>query len=135
MFIQKGKKKLASKHINKALLMIKYEYKITPLLLFLEMLEILKPVFRLRKYIVRRTVVKQYPYIAKASRRYMVAVRWVKDEIVNSYNKDSSIEPLYLRVFSKLSSFKVKSRKHPLLKIANRQLREVLKNQGNMRFN
>jgi len=75
MFIQKGQKKLASRNVNKAFLMLKYEYKVTPLLMYLEVLELLKPAFRLRKYIVRRTTVKEYPYIVKHSRRYATAVR------------------------------------------------------------
>jgi len=45
-----------------------------PVLIILEMLERLKPTFRLRKYIVKRTIVKEYPFVAKESRRYMVAV-------------------------------------------------------------
>jgi ribosomal protein S7 len=75
MFIRKGKKKLVINQINKALIMFKYEFSETPLLFYLEILEKLKPTFRLRKYIVRRTTIKEYPFIARHSRRYMTAVR------------------------------------------------------------
>jgi len=74
MFVKEGRKKTAAKHIYKALLQIKYEYREIPVLTLFEVLEKLKPTFRLRQYVVRRTQIKEYPYVAKESRRYMLAL-------------------------------------------------------------
>ena len=56
MFITQGKKKTATRHFYKALVQLKYQLNRSPALLVLELLEKLKPTFKLRKLVIKRTV-------------------------------------------------------------------------------
>lgn len=135
MFVKKGKKKTAAKHLYKALLYAKLQLGSMPMLLLLELLERLKPTFRLRKYVVRRTQLKEYPHVARASRRYMMSVRWLADEIVSEYNPAFSQEPFFLRLSNKFVNFYSNPKKHSLTKTRNKHEKTTVKTQFNMRFN
>jgi hypothetical protein len=42
--------------------------------MLLEILDKIKPTFRLRNYIVRRTIIKEYPVVAMRSRQLILAI-------------------------------------------------------------
>lgn len=69
-----GKKKIVAKHFYKAAAMIKLSLGTSPLLLLLETLDKIKPSFRLRNYIVRRTIIKEYPIVVLRPRQLILAV-------------------------------------------------------------
>jgi len=133
MFITDGKKKTVTKHLHKALIQLKYSFHEMPILIILELLERLKPTFRLRKYIVKRTIIKEYPFVAKESRRYMVALHWVTDEIKIEH-KSFSIEPFFNRIYLKIGSFKNNPRKNSLIKTRDKNEKHIIDSQFNMRY-
>lgn len=54
--------------------MLKLSLGISPLLLLLETLDKVKPNLRLRNYIVRRTIIKEYPIVVLRPRQLILAV-------------------------------------------------------------
>jgi len=74
MLLVQGKKKVATKHIHRSLVVIKYARTTNPLLLLLEIIDKIKPSFRLRNYIVRRVQVKEYPIVTFRSRQLIIAL-------------------------------------------------------------
>lgn len=159
MFIRSGKKKLANNIINKCLLLLKYEYKQSPLLIFLEMLETLKPLFALRKYKARRTELREYPYIASNEQRYRVVLGWIKNDImykkmkeeIPNYNKKRKKRkrkstkkrkfnnvisvPFYKQLFNRIVMFKNNRYKDVLINMRNATMLKSVKLQNNRRFN
>jgi hypothetical protein len=69
-----GGKKTVEKQVYSALQSIKYATAVNPLLLYLETLDKIKPIFRLRNYIVRRVIIKEYPIVVLRPRRLILAV-------------------------------------------------------------
>ena len=54
--------------------LLKFSLAVSPLLIFLETLDKIKPNFRLRNYIVRRTIIKEYPIVVLRPRQLILAV-------------------------------------------------------------
>jgi len=72
--LQRGKKKIISKHMYRAFSVLKYTFLTNPLIVLLETLDKIKPNFRLRNYIVRRVIIKEYPIVTLRPRQYILAV-------------------------------------------------------------
>jgi len=73
--VRSGNRKKMIKKVYKAFVVFKFKFKIAPLLFFLEMIDVIKPVFLLRNYKVRRTMIQQYPAIVSKSLLYGLATR------------------------------------------------------------
>jgi hypothetical protein len=71
---REGKKKTAAKHFYKAITILKLTLGNSPLLLLLETLDKIKPNFRLRNRIARRSVIKEYPILVLRPRQLILAV-------------------------------------------------------------
>ena len=69
-----GQKKVAARQVYASLNSLKYSIGDNPLLIFLETLDKIKPTFRLRNYIVRRVIIKEYPIVVLRPRRLILAV-------------------------------------------------------------
>ena len=69
-----GKRKIVSKQVYKAFTLVKLVTGESPMILFLEILEQIKPLFRLRNYIVRRVIIKEFPIVVLRPRRLILAV-------------------------------------------------------------
>ncbi len=69
-----GKRKTVARHFYKAAAVLKLSLGSNPLLLLLEILDKIKPTFRLRNYIVRRTIIKEYPIVVLRPRQLILAV-------------------------------------------------------------
>jgi hypothetical protein len=75
MLLRKGNKKIVAKHVYQAFAFLKYALNSSPLIILLEILDKIKPTFRLRNYIVRRVIIKEYPTVAYRSRLILIAMR------------------------------------------------------------
>lgn len=135
MFIIKGKKKTAARHMYQAFAQLKYSLREMPLLVLLEILEKLKPTFRLRKYIRKRNIIKEYPFVAKQSRRYIMVIQWLKHELNSEYKSASSTEIFSNRIYNKLYAFRMNPRKHSLTKTKLKHERYSVDSQFNIRYN
>jgi ribosomal protein S7 len=108
MFMREGKKKRTMWSIYKALLLLKFQYNKSPLLILYEILESVKPIFLLRKYKRgrRSKVLNLYPYVASNTKRYLKALQWLHDDLevrkkkrktINNMKKKMGDKALILR--------------------------------------
>lgn len=75
MLTRSGNKKTSAREVYRAFAIVKYSLGYNPLLLFLETLDKIKPFLRLRNYIVRRVIIKEYPIVSSRSRQFLVALQ------------------------------------------------------------
>ncbi len=75
MFTKNGKRKKAAKHVYTAILILSYIYNISPALLLEESVVKNLPLFLLKKYIVRRTQVKEYPVLARQEKKIKTTIK------------------------------------------------------------
>lgn len=100
MFIKKGKKKKTIKHFNKCLLQIKFNNNINPLIYIFEIIDNIKPTFKLEHSFPGKVPVV-YPKTVKLNKRYNVAIRWIQLFILeNKYNSIRTIIPFYKQLFN-----------------------------------
>ena len=130
MLLVQGKKKVATKHMHRSLVVIKYARTTNPLLLLLEIIDKIKPSFRLRNYIVRRVQVKEYPIVTFRSRQLIIALHWLKLEIYNTYQLKSSLAD---RITSVLLNF-VSAPKNSLIKKRLEYTKRIIAGQFNIRY-
>lgn len=128
-----GKKKTVAKHVYKAFSQIKFATGTNPLILFLEVLDKIKPSFRLRNYIVRRVIVKEFPIAVLRPRRLIMAVHWLKEEVQSSSGKFAT--SLDSEIASKLLDFRLNPKKNNLVKKRNEFTKRTIKAQFNIRYN
>jgi hypothetical protein len=99
----------------------------------LETLDKIKPTFRLRNRIVRRSIIKEYPIVVLRPRQLILAVHWLKEEIrVNSSIFGTSLGS---EISAKLLDFKVNPKKNNLIKKRNEYTKRTIKAQFNIRYN
>src|ERR1700712_1815408 len=107
MLVKEGKKKRASRNVYKALISLKYKFQQNPLLILIELLDKIKPAFKLRQYRFRRGrkfLNKEYPSIVIREKRYRLALLWLYNSII----KDDNFFSLKLseKIFHKIADFK-----------------------------
>lgn len=131
--LRKGDKKTVAKYIYKAFSQIKFVAASNPLILFLEVLDKIKPTFRLRNYIVRRVIVKEFPIVVLRPRRLILAVHWLKEEVQSNSGKFTT--SLDNEIAAKLLDFKSNPKKNNLVKKRNEFTKRTIKAQFNIRYN
>jgi len=131
--LRRGNKKAVSRHIYRSFAILKYTSGVSPLIFLLEVLDKIKPTFRLRNYIVRRVIVKEYPIVTLRPRQFMIAVHWLKEEIQSSsgYGEQSLAE----KISQKLLNFKINTKKNNLIKKRTDYTKRTIKAQFNIRYN
>jgi len=134
--IKRGDKKLAYKHINKAFLALKlYNSKLPPLIL-VEMLEQLRPLFKLNNFFLGRKMV-QYPKITSIPKQYLVVLKWICTDFKESYSKDIKNDkticyPLWL--FDRLMKFESEPKHDKLTADRENYYYKASKTQDNVRY-
>ena len=128
-----GKKKTVAKYVYKALAQIKFSIHANPLLLFLEVLDKIKPTFRLRNYIVRRVIIKEFPIVVLRPRRLILAVHWLREEVQSNSGKFAV--SLDNQIVTKLLDFRLNPKKNNLVKKRNEFIKRTIKAQFNIRYN
>jgi len=128
-----GKKKTVAKYVYKALAQIKFSIHGNPLLLFLEVLDKIKPTFRLRNYIVRRVIIKEFPIVVLRPRRLILAIHWLKEEVQSNSGKFAV--SLDNQIVTKLLDFRLNPKKNNLVKKRNEFIKRTIKAQFNIRYN
>jgi len=128
-----GKKKTIAKYFYKAAGILKLSLGTSPLLLLLETLDKIKPTFRLRNRIVRRSIIKEYPIVVLRPRQLILAVHWLKEEIRTSSGVFGA--SLGTEIAGKLLEFKLSPRKNNLVKKRNEYTGRTIKAQFNIRYN
>lgn len=131
--LKSGKKKSTAKHVYKSLRLIKFATKTSPLTIFLELLDKIKPMFRLRNYIVRRVIIKEFPIAVLRPRRLILAVHWLKEEVRSKRVKFET--SLSNDIFDKLIDFTENPKKNSLVKKRNEFTQRTIKAQFNIRYN
>jgi ribosomal protein S7 len=131
-FIKKGKKKAAAKQMHSALLRLKIEQNTNPLLFILELLDQAKPIFKLENYFLGKKMIN-YPRVVNESKRYMIALKWLRAEI-NSSHISSRVSPSFSDIFyDKLIEIKT-AKRNSLLKKRDMQNISSVDLQDNIRF-
>ena len=128
-----GKKKIVAKHFYRAAVFVKLTLGLNPLLVLLETLDKIKPNFRLRNYIVRRTIIKEYPVVVLRPRQLILAVHWLKEEIRS--NTPGFGATLGSEIAAKLIEFKQNPKKNNLIKKRSEYTARVIRAQFNVRYN
>jgi len=86
IFIKKGKKAKIIKYINFSLIQIKLSYHTNPLIFLFEIIENIKPLFKLENTFPGKTAVV-YPKVVNLNKRYSIVIKWIKLYILdNRYN-------------------------------------------------
>jgi ribosomal protein S7 len=132
VLVKKGNKKIASKHVYKSFSAAKYITGVSPLIIFLEILDRIKPTFRLRNYIVRRVIIKEYPIVARRSQQLMLATHWFKTEVRSGsvyFGRSFSQE-----ITNKLLEFRSNPKKNNLIKKRAEYTRRTIVAQFNIRY-
>ena len=129
---QGGQKKVIARHVYNALTSLRYSTGGNPLLIFLETLDKIKPTFRLRNYIVRRIIIKEYPVVVLRPRRLILAVHWIKEEVQAGTDKFGA--SLTARIAALLKDFKSNAKKNNLSKKRNEYIKRTVKAQFNIRY-
>ena len=127
-----GQRKVIARHVYGALTSLRYSTGANPLLIFLETLDKIKPTFRLRNYIVRRVIIKEYPIVVLRPRRLILAVHWIKEEVQAGTDKFGA--SLTARIATLLKDFKSNAKKNNLSKKRNEYIKRTVKAQFNIRY-
>ena len=129
---KKGKKKIVTGSVYKAMAAIKLSTGTSPLLTLLETLDKVKPTFRLRNR-VRRTTIKEYPIVVLRPRQLILAIHWIKEEIRSGSSAFGA--SLASEIAAKLLEFKTNPKKNNLVKKRNEYTKRTIKAQFNVRYN
>ena len=130
MLVTQGKKKVVARHTRRSLAVLKYARTTNPLLLLLEIIDKIKPSFRLRNYIVRRVQVKEYPIVTFRSRQLIIALHWLKLEIRNTHQLKSSLADRIANVLLNFTS----TPKNNLVKKRVEYTKRIVAGQFNIRY-
>ena len=128
-----GNKKTIVSQIYKSCVSVRFILNLNPMILMLELLDKIKPSFRLRNYIVRRTIIKEYPVTVLRPRQLILAVHWLKEDLQNTPH--SLTASLSQNLTAKLCEFKLNAKKTNLVKKRNDYVKRVVKAQFNTRYN
>jgi len=118
--------------MERTMLGIKFTSGNLPLLYFAEILEQVKPLFKLVNIFVGRKA-QVYPKAASIPSQYMIAVRWLKQEVLDAQTTGRISPSFASQVFNKLVELKT-VRKHNLVKNREFQFEEAARLQENIRF-
>jgi ribosomal protein S7 len=129
----KGNKKTAAKHVYRAFAVVKYAQLVNPLVALLEILDKVKPTFRLRNYVMRRVIIKEFPSVEHHRYHVLTALRWLKSEIQAGSGQFGS--SLANEIAKKLLDFRTSLRKNSLVRKRSEHIRRVIKAQFNVRYN
>lgn len=133
MFVKKGKKKLMNKHFYKCLLTIKFTNNINPLIYIFEIIDSIKPTFRLENSFPSKTAIV-YPKIINAFKQYNIVIRWIQIFILeNKYNAGRNTVKFYKYIVNSLTQLQI-LKFNPLIKKRDRYHKEAVVLQDNMRY-
>jgi hypothetical protein len=134
-FTKRGMKRKVAVYIYKAFLNLKYELQTQPQKILLEILNRIKPLFKLEKFVVRRTQIKSYPNPTILLKRYMLVLLWLQSDMNRYYDSQSSIEPFITRFTNKIIELIGKDRERSILfRNMHAYNKESVVNQNNLRF-
>ena len=133
MFIKQGKKKKVFKHLYTCLLLVKIENKMSPVLYFFEIIERIKPSFKLVSYFPTRTALIT-PKVVPPSSLYKVVLQWIRVLVNADYvNARKSRTPYYKIVHNSLQ-YLYKTKNHTLIKKRDQYLVDAIRLQRYLRY-
>lgn len=143
LFTKNGKRKRAAKHVYSAVLVLSYIYNISPVLVLEEVVVKNLPTFLLKKYIVKRVQIKQYPVLAKKEKKIQMTIRWVcnliKKKVVQEREERQKHrikkDPLYLTILAELEGAIYTRRGAELNSMLKNYTKAAVQNAHNVRFN
>src|SRR4051812_44786394 len=98
--VKKGKKKLITSKVNLAFAKVKYTNFSSPIIIYLELLEKIKPFFRFRQAIINRTKKEEYPSSAELPYQMMLAVHSIKNDILSNNINENLVQSLHESISS-----------------------------------
>ena len=132
-FVKNGKKKKINKHLNGCLLNIKLATRTNPLVLVFEIVDRIKPTFRLSNVFPGKTPLV-YPEVADPKKQYSIAIRWVQLYILeNKSNAGRNTAGFYKHLWSGLEALTATG-SNTLTKKRDQYHREAVVLQDNFRY-
>lgn len=135
IFTKEGKRKKAAKHVYTAFLILSYLYNVSPLLVLEESVVKNLPIFLLKKYIVRRTQIKEYPVLAKKEKKIKTTIKWICSLVKKKAALDVKKDHFYLNIVSALDEIVYTGRGSELTSIFKNYTKSAVQNARNVRFN
>lgn len=122
-----------NKHFYKCLLTIKFTNNINPLIYIFEIIDSIKPTFRLENSFPSKTAIV-YPKIINAFKQYNIVIRWIQIFILeNKYNAGRNTVKFYKYIVNSLTQLQI-LKFNPLIKKRDRYHKEAVVLQDNMRY-
>ena len=132
-FVKNGKKKKINKHLNRCLLNIKFVNRTSPLVFVFEIVDRIKPTFRLNNVFPGKTPLV-YPEVADPAKQYSIAIRWIQLYILeNKFNAGRNTAGLYKHLLSGLGALTANG-SNTLIKKRDQYHREAVVLQDNFRY-
>jgi len=127
IFASEGKKQVVDKQFEHVLAISKIQFSKLPLLVFLEGLVAVKPIFNLG-IIVSRGKERQFPKLLKKSQQFNLAIQWV-------HKLASDRKDWYLgqRIFSEIVDM-TQNKKYVLFQRRDKIFKVTIKNRSNIRY-
>ncbi len=135
MFTKRGLKNKSAYHVYKSFLILKYELQLQPQKILIEMLNRLKPLYKLQGFVVRRTQVKTYPRLVRLAKRYLVVLTWLRFDMLKNYDPQTSIETFVARFANRMLELRgLNLMRTSLWQRRDEYNRESVSNLGNLRY-
>lgn len=132
-FIKRGKKKKINKHLNKCLVSIKFNTHASPIIFVFEIVDRVKPTFKLENSFPGKTPVI-YPKVVDSAKQYSIAIRWIQLYILeNRSNAGRNTVGFYKHLISSLNQLAT-SKSNLLIKKRDRYHQEAVALQENARY-
>lgn len=132
-FIKKGKKYMVYKHLYLCFLIIKYSKNLTPLLYWFEILEQIKPTFKLTSIFPNKKMVV-YPRVILGSKQYKITLRWLREITKYDYEQTRKDKIPFYRVILSSFEFLNSSNNKSLLKKRDNYLSDAIRLQDHIRY-
>lgn len=133
IFIKKGKKTKVMKYINLSLIQIKFLYNINPIIFLFEVIESIKPIFKLENTFPGKTAVV-YPRAVNLDKRYNVAIKWIKLYILdNQHNLRRSRAVFWKQFYIEITQLSL-HKSNPLIKKRDEYHQNAIHLQDNLRY-
>lgn len=128
-----GKKSKISSKLYGGMLLYKYTSNSNPILAYFELLDRIKPIYKLRNYIARRGAIKKYPVPVFIATRLTLAIHWLKKELKVRAERSKG-QLLQNNVATLFADFREDEKKTSFPEKQKEYMRESIAGQFNIRF-
>ncbi len=133
IFVKKGKKKLITKHINFVLIHVKLAHRVHPLVFLFEVIESIKPVFKLENTFPSKKGVI-FPRVITRNKQYGIAIKWIKLLILDQKHSSKRDKlAFWKQLYVGLVQLSVQ-RSNPLVKKRDEYHKDAVNLQENIRY-